>query len=276
MSGQLERFQDAFADALVADVDPHDPFSAITRQPGFAVYRNTVMKGCIDALQANYPATARVVGDEWFRAAAAVYVRASLPRDARLVDYGAEFASFLDRFEPAREIVYLADVARVDRLWTEVHTARDETRLDPAQVAALSPAALEHAVLRPHPAARWSWFGEQPIGTLWQRNRFDPDTAGDPLDWRGEGVLLTRPQGALGSVETVVLVRGTCALLDACAAGASIAVAIEAAVDATVDANETIHLTTTMALLLRAGAFARIDSATRPGSASFKPNGEFS
>jgi hypothetical protein len=33
------------------------------RQPGFAVYRNTVLKGCIDALQANYPTVHALVGD---------------------------------------------------------------------------------------------------------------------------------------------------------------------------------------------------------------------
>ena len=33
-------------------------------QPAFAVYRNTVMKACIDALQANYPAVTRLVSEE--------------------------------------------------------------------------------------------------------------------------------------------------------------------------------------------------------------------
>ena len=28
----------------------------------FAVYRNTVLKGCIDALQANYPTVGQLVG----------------------------------------------------------------------------------------------------------------------------------------------------------------------------------------------------------------------
>ena len=57
----LTRFQDGFAQALLAP-DPAEiaglsaAIAALARQPGFAVYRNTVMKGCVDALQANYPA----------------------------------------------------------------------------------------------------------------------------------------------------------------------------------------------------------------------------
>ena len=90
----LGRFQDAFAQALLApDTVPAGEIATLTAQPAFAVYRNTVMKGCIDALQANYPAVTRLVGEEWFRAAAAVYVRESLPADATLLRYGANFAA---------------------------------------------------------------------------------------------------------------------------------------------------------------------------------------
>jgi Putative DNA-binding domain len=87
MRTELTRFQDSFAQALIAsdpavttDLEPE--IAALVRQPGFAIYRNTVMKGCIDALQANYPSIARLVGAEWFRAAAAIYARAHLPAQA--------------------------------------------------------------------------------------------------------------------------------------------------------------------------------------------------
>ena len=43
----------------------------------------------IDALQSNYPAVARLVGEEWFRAAAAVYVRQTIPVEPSLLRYGA-------------------------------------------------------------------------------------------------------------------------------------------------------------------------------------------
>jgi len=102
----LAQFQDDFIRALR---DPDRP-----APPAFAVYRNTVMKGCIDALQANYPAVARLVGEEWFRAAAAVYVREHLPRTPMLLEYGAGFADFLARFEPA------AEPARAEPLYLRV------------------------------------------------------------------------------------------------------------------------------------------------------------
>ena len=66
MSLSLGRFQDAFVDALQgvepAALDEADRLIAtLTAQPGFAVYRNTVMKGCVDALRANFPTVERLV-----------------------------------------------------------------------------------------------------------------------------------------------------------------------------------------------------------------------
>ncbi len=191
----LADYQDAFAQALLAE----DPRSAspelahLVAQPGFAVYRNTVLKGCIDALQANFPAVARLVGDEWFRAAAAVYARREPPTAPTLLSYGQTFAEFLAHFEPAAELPYLADVARVDRLWSEAHVAADDDTLDPAALAQLAPEDMRRLSLRPHAAARWAWCDEHPIYTLWSRNRESAGEFDAEIDWRGEGVAADAP-----------------------------------------------------------------------------------
>jgi hypothetical protein len=224
--------------------------AALARQPGFAVYRNTVMKGCIDALQANYPSVARLVGDDWFRAAAAIFVREHLPAQATLLYYGEAFAGFLARFEPAAELPFLPDVARLDRFWTESHAAQDESVLDPTALAGLAPEALAATVLHPHAAARWAWFAERPIYTIWQRNREVPDDKRD-IDWHGEGALVARPRGA---VQWSKLDAASCAFLDACAAGRPLSEAAVAAIEVQEDAD----LARLMKILLGAGAFGRM------------------
>jgi len=253
--GALACFQDGFAQALLAPagkpvttIPPE--VAALAAQPGFAVYRNTVMKGCIDALQANYPAVTRLVGEEWFRAAAAIHVREALPTDPTLLRYGAAFADFLARFEPAAELSYLPGVARLDRYWTEAHAAPDEGVLDPATVAGLAPEALAGTVLHPHPAARWAWFADAPIYTIWSRNRNDkaPD---NNLDWQPEGALLVRPRDA---VAWIALDAAGCAFLDACAAGRTLTTAADAALDVQGNAD----LARLMSTLLEAGAFGRM------------------
>jgi hypothetical protein len=247
--GALARFQDAFAHALLApDAEPAVEIAALAEQPAFAVYRNTVMKGCIDALQANYPAVARLVGEEWFRAAAALYVREALPVDPTLLRYGANFSDFLARFEPAVELPYLPGVARLDRFWTEAHVAPDAGALDASAVARLAPEALAKTVLHPHPAARWAWFADRPINTIWSRNRADSTPAAD-LEWQPEGALLVRP-GDL--VEWTALDAAACAFLDACAAGSTLAGAGQAALKVQGNAD----LARLMSNLLETGAFS--------------------
>lgn len=242
--------QQAFADALFgragrgqADVD------AWVAQPAFAVYRNTVMKACIDALAANFPAVQRLVGEDWFRAAAALHVADDPPRDGRLLVYGAGFADFLARFEPAASLPYLPGVARLDALWREAHAAADAPVIAPDALSGLPPEALGTLRLQPHPAARWACFDGHPVFAIWQRNR-DADGGDDaaPLNWQGDGGLLTRPADA---VQAEALCRGGCALLDACADGATLGEAAERAAAAHPDTD----LARVLAQLLRAGVF---------------------
>jgi hypothetical protein len=252
---RLRMFQEQFARGLVAPALPtgaESALAALFAQPGFAVYRNTVHKGCIDALQANYPAVTRLVGDEWMRAAAAEFARVHRPASPMLLEYGAQFAAFLEGFGPAAELPYLARVARLDRFWTEAHGARDEEPLEPARVAALTQDGLACTRLRPHASARWAWFDEMPIFTLWSRNRHADAGHGD-LEWRGEGALVVRPAD---SVQSMALGRVDVAFLDACAAGRALGDAAVAALAADRDAD----LAQTMARLLSAGAFAHCET----------------
>jgi hypothetical protein len=241
-------FQQAFAGALF---DPsqavHPAVRALAMQPAFAVYRNTVMKACIDALQANFPTVAQLVGEEWFRAAAALYVAADVPRDGRLLHYGGGFPDFLRGFEPAAELVYLPGVAQLDILWREAHAAPDAPAADAAWIAQHTADQIAGLALAPHPAARWAWFEAQPVYSIWERNRRQGDL-GEELDWRGEGALLTRPHD---TVDWHAITQAGCAFLDACAGGANLADAAEHALAADPEAD----ISAVFASLLRAGAF---------------------
>ena len=247
---QLTTFQDGFAAALLPlpGAPPAHPawLDALLAQPGFAVYRNTVLKGCIDALQANFPTVCALVGEEWFRAAAGVFAHAQPPHDGLLMDYGVGFAAFLDDFGPAANLPYLGAVARLDRCWTEAHLAANAPPLDPAWLAQQTPDTLAGIGLRPHPSARWVWCEAHPAFALWQRQR--EDLALDaPLTWQGDGGLLTRPGDA---VQWTALPRAGVALLDACATQQS----LDSAVACALDAEPGADLSALMALLLKSGA----------------------
>jgi hypothetical protein len=246
VNAPLQAFEQAFAAALLDDVGA-TAASAWAKQPGFSVYRNTVRRACVGALRANYPTVEQLVGEAWFDAAAGIFVAAHPPRDAVLARYGEGFADFLATFAPARELAYLAGIARLDRCWTDSHLAADAPVLAASDLAAGTPDVLASLALVPHPAARWLGFATMPVYTIWRRHR-EALALDDELPWAGESALLTRPHGAVvwRAIDAAAL-----AFLDASSGGAPFAVAVDLAAAA----NPRADLGEWLPALVGAGAF---------------------
>ncbi len=204
---ELAAFQDRFVAALQAP--------SARQPPGLSVYRNTIAKGCVDALRSNFPTVERLVGEAWFAACAQVFVAASPPRSPSLLAYGGDFLNFLAEFPPAAELSYLRDVALLDWLWLEAHAAPDAPALKAEDALRLGPEWLNVHPIGLHPAVRFTWR-PTPAASIWLANRETANpTALDP-DWKGEGLLFTRPAGA---VLSMVLDEAAHALLEGMSRG---------------------------------------------------------
>lgn len=224
--------------------------SALARQPGFAVYRNTVLKGCVDSLLALYPAVHQLTGGDWLGAVALAHAREHPPQSGSLARYGEGFAEHLARALPQGEWPWLPEVARLDALWSQCHIAADAPTLPTAALAALDATALTLTALVPHPATRWHACAAWPAFSLWRAAREAlPDP--NPPHWRGQYTLLTRPHAAVLANE---IGPGACALLDASAQGQP----ITEAVDCALAAEPSLDLPATLALLISQGAFTAI------------------
>lgn len=91
-----------FAAALVdrsSDAHPPDLDARAARR--FRVYRNNVHGALIGALGDAYPVVRRLVGEDFFAAMAREFFLSETVRRPSLALYGAGFADFIDRFEPA-------------------------------------------------------------------------------------------------------------------------------------------------------------------------------
>ncbi len=80
------------------------------------IYRNNVTVSLINALAATFPATQRITGADFFRAMARFHVRATPPKSPLLFEYGHDFPDFIERYEYAQSMPWLADVARIERV----------------------------------------------------------------------------------------------------------------------------------------------------------------
>lgn len=254
MSLGLRQFQDGFADALgdpeAGRILPPE-IRMVAAQPAFAVYRNTVMKGRVDALEANFPAVARLVGEEWFRAAARIYVGQRPPPLPIMSLYGEDFDRFLAGFEPARALPFLAPVARMDRMWSEAAAAADRHPLEPDMLRAPMAPERSRAIL--HPSARFAWF-ETTAPAIWLDARgYTAEAEQLSFEEQGEGLLLVRPRE---TVDAMALTAGGFAFLAACAARSTLAAAAAEAVDV----EPGLDLAALVSGLLGIGAFTAIEA----------------
>lgn len=178
-------FQSWFARAMTADR------ASEQTPPAFAVYRNTWLKGLLDALDANYPTVAMILGADQFEAVALQFARNHPTRTPVLALYGAEFPGFLANHEAADDIPYLRDVAALERLWTECFFAPDRATLHSSRLASVNEAELLQLRLRVHPATRFARF-ETPAVTIWQAHRAESGFDELEPEWHAEHVLVTR------------------------------------------------------------------------------------
>lgn len=247
---RLAERQRSFAEALL---DPARPVpSGLVGPDGqpsprrFAVYRNNVVAGLTEALRDAFPAVHRIVGADFFQAMARAYVVTEPPRTPILLDYGAGFPGFIAAFAPAAVLPYLADVARIERAWSEAYHAPEATPLDPSAFMSIAPDALPTVSLVLHPSLRVV-RSQFPALTIWQMNVGDGVPA--PIDWTagGEDALVVRPAA---DVEVRVIVGGSAEFIRALGAGASVVAAMAAALQA----DRSFDLAATFAGLMQSRA----------------------
>ncbi len=223
---ELAAFQATFA----RDVAAEELAGPLAAQPGFAVYRNTPLRGAADVLAANYPTIEKLIGKEAFGAVALIHARVHRPPSPILCEYGEAFPDFLAASPLAADLPYLADVARIDRLWTEAFFAADAPAIAPETLADSAVALAQQIAL--HPASRHAWL-ESPAVTIWLAHRQEHFVELE-LDWHGEGVHVTRSEAGV-AVQSVT--RAEITLLDALAAGATLPAGMEAMLNRFPDAD---------------------------------------
>ena len=148
----------AFAPPLL-DPDGDIPFvvtgpngkSAVKR---YNVYRNNVTVSLIEALAAIYPAVQRLTGPDFFRAMARFHICETPPTSPLLFYYGRDFPAFIARYEHARSLPWLADVARIERAWLDAYHAADIRPLAAEALARVPQEKLASLTFEPHPAIR--------------------------------------------------------------------------------------------------------------------------
>lgn len=227
--------------ASIARMLSADGQAAPSEDIGWRVYRNTIMRGALDALLGNFPSVAKLVGGDWFEACARIFVLRHPPATPCLLDYGAAFPDFLADFEPAEALPYLADVALMDRWWSQAHVAADAPAWTRQQFEALDSRALARVPVTLHPSLRFGAFAQR-SPSVWLYNRTTAPCRPPVFDASPEALLVVRPAAVVeyrraspDEVQLLTLAQAGCPLLKAARAVAGANTAADALLVGLVD-----------------------------------------
>lgn len=214
----------------------------------FAVYRNNVAVSLTEALETAFPVLRRIVGDEFFRAMAGVFLRSHPPASPVLMLYGEDMPAFLASFPPVAHLGYLPDVARLELALRAAYHAADSRPVGPEALSAggdLMSARLTLAPTTRVIRSRW------PLHDIWRANTED----GAPKPGRAaQDVLVTRPAF---DPKVNLLPTGAEAFISRLAEGGSLAAA-------TLAAGASFDPGPTLALLLQGNAITGINFGDDP------------
>ena len=225
----LAGLQLEFADALLSGAPgPTAAFigeaEAVTRR--LALYRGNLTAHWERALSMAYPVIRKMVGDEFFRALAREYGRATPPQQGDLGHFGDHLAEFLDTFGPVAPYPYMPDMARLEWAVHLAHSAADSRALDGATLCAMPLETLESTVFSLVPSARLV-SSEWAINALWRAHQADGPEWPGTLAVRCH-LVVARPAWR---PQPVSLSLGEFAALDAMDAGDTFGGALQLAFD---------------------------------------------
>jgi hypothetical protein len=246
--------QDAFARKLM---DGHGAVSmdavgldASGNAERFSIHRNNVSVGLIDCLQARFPVVCALVGEDFFRAMARIFVTTRPPRTPVLLLYGADLAEFISRFDPARSLPYLADMARLENAWSESYHAAEDRVVSLDELSVGNPTRLARSTVQLHASLRLirSGYG---VGSLWAAHQQDAVGADLHVE-RPEDLLIVRPNA---EVFVHVLQPGAFDFIEALRRNETIEAA---AVSGEEHSNASFDIGSQLVSLIASGAVAKI------------------
>jgi hypothetical protein len=192
----LASTQAAFAGAL-KQPEASPPPEVISRNcpvplKRFNVYRDNAAATLTQTLRSRYPVVERLAGEDVFEAAARAFIAAHPPRSPALLEYGEAFPAFLAGFEPAKELPYLPDLARLEWLRHAAYHAADAEPMNAVSLGAVPAETIGAVVLKLHPSAGLI-ASEYPVLSIWETQGRNRHARTSGADGEGEAVLVLRP-----------------------------------------------------------------------------------
>ncbi|MDO6691988.1 DNA-binding domain-containing protein [Aliiglaciecola sp. 3_MG-2023] len=166
-------------------------------QPRLAVYRNTFISSCIDALQRKYPSSEKLLGEDFFKTLAREFCILTPPTTPVLGEYGETFPEYLREIlvQHHPELEYTWDICKLDRAWHQAYFADEKSPLSQTDIEALVD-DIETKSLSLHPSVQLVQI-DWTVTNLWSQLRESNVNEKIAIANQPENILLWRNNGSI-------------------------------------------------------------------------------
>lgn len=108
-------FIDAFFNKNLKDAAVHvKSDDTLTAEQRVGIYRGSVHGILTKTLEQTFPVCKMLVGEQFFDKITSVFIDQYPPTTTFFADFGGDMPTFLDNFEPAKSVPFLADMAKLE------------------------------------------------------------------------------------------------------------------------------------------------------------------
>ena len=143
---------------------------AIKSKQRLNIYRNNVNISLREALSAVYPVVNLLVGDEFFKSMAHNYIKLHPSMSGNLHDFGKHFSQFIKNFSPARKLIYLPDIAKLEWAYHSIFHAANSPTFDIEKLQQVSTTDYGELFFKLSPACTLI-DSQYPILQIWKTNK---------------------------------------------------------------------------------------------------------
>lgn len=190
-----------------------------------ALYRGNIVSAVMRAMEACYPVSRQIVGDEFFEGLVRAYWTAYPSATGDLGEYGGGFGDFIAAFRHTQSLPYLGDVARLEWRVHRAYQAADHDPLPLSCLADLDADGLLGAGLKLQDAVT-VLASDEPMVSIWRLHQSGAVDSFE-LDWSDAQHALVYRRGFRVEVEAISAAEF--AFLDMILIGRPLTVALAAA-----------------------------------------------
>lgn len=240
----------AFVDGLLNPALPQPETIKGRSTKRYAVYRNNVTISLIRAMEANFPITQRLLGEQYFSGLAREFVQKHPPQSPLIFHYGDAFSAFLKAQDDLSDYPYLSDIAQLEQQIRQSYHEADADVLSATDLTQIDQQDLMDARFVRHPAMALLQ-SQYAVLTIYNANANADAKSVKDINI-GECVLITRAQH---DVELYHLEPSQFVFFQSLASAATLGEATNSAFQT----HEDFDLTGAIGLLLSSHSFQSVD-----------------